>query len=513
MARRRMRPGISRWLGGLLASALLVAAVSGLIAVLNPRIPALHLLVLYMLVILPVAIIWGTALTAVTAVLCIAVYSYFFIRTSPAVEVGGWRATVPLAIFLVTAIAVGELAARLRRAALKSARLSAEQAALRRIAILIAQGVPPADVFKAVAEELAKEFGASVTTVLRLEDDRTASVVGSGGEHEADIPVDKGLEIADHGVAVSVLQTGVAAKTERFDGPPGSVARLLHDVGATTAIVSPIAVEGRPWGMVVVASRNADVFPADAERRIADFTELVATAIANAETQAQLIETQAQLMKSRARVVASADQVRRRIERDLHDGAQQRLVSLVLQLRAAQAEVPPELGELGVELERVTAGITSTLNELREYARGIHPAILADGGLGSALKSLARRCPIPVTIDVRTEARLPEQVEVAAYYIVSEALTNAAKHASASEVAVAVEAVTAVLHVSVRDDGIGGADFGGGTGLVGLKDRVEALGGRISLHSPRGTGTTLRAELPFVDGEDGPAASTAGRDP
>jgi signal transduction histidine kinase len=218
-------------------------------------------------------------------------------------------------------------------------------------------------------------------------------------------------------------------------------------------------------------------------------------------------------MKSRARVVASADQVRRRIERDLHDGAQQRLVSLVLQLRAAQVAVPPELGELGVELERVTAGITSTLNELREYARGIHPAILADGGLGPALKSLARRCPIPVTIDVRTEARLPEQVEVAAYYIVSEALTNAAKHASASEVAVAVEAVTAVLHVSVRDDGIGGADFGGGTGLVGLKDRVEALGGRISLHSPRGTGTTLRAELPFVDAGDGPAASTAGRDP
>jgi signal transduction histidine kinase len=512
MARRWMRPSIGRWLGRLLASVLMVAAVSGLIAVLNPGIPAIHMLVLYMLVILPVAIVGGTALTAVTAVLCVAVYAYFFIRGAPAVEVGGLRAIVPLAVFLVTAIAVGELAARLRRAALESARLSAEQAALRHVATCIARGVPPADVFKAVAEELAKEFGASMTTVLRLGEDGTASVAGSGGEQEAHIPVGTRLKLAGHGV-VSVLETGVAAKTERFDGPPGSVARLLHDLGATTAVVSPIVVEGRPWGIVVAASRNADAFPGDTERRIADFTELVATAIANAETQAQLIETQTQLMKSRARVVASADEVRRRIERDLHDGAQQRLVSLALQLRAAQAAVPPELGGLDVALERATAELTSTLDGLREYARGIHPAILTRDGLGPALKSLARRCPIPVALDVRTQGRLPEQVEVGTYYIVSEALTNAAKHANASEVAVGVEAITGVLHVSVRDDGTGGADFGCGTGLVGLKDRVEALGGQISLHSPRGTGTTLRAELPLTTAEDGIPASTAGQNP
>jgi signal transduction histidine kinase len=207
-------------------------------------------------------------------------------------------------------------------------------------------------------------------------------------------------------------------------------------------------------------------------------------------------------MESRARVIASADETRRRIERDLHDGAQQRLVSLALQLRAAQAAMPPEVGELGAELERVTAGLTSTVDELRDYARGIHPTILAEGGLGPALKSLARRCPIPVALDVRTEGRLPRQVEVGVYYIVSEALTNAAKHASASEVVVSVEAVTGVLRVSVHDDGTGGADFSRGTGLVGLKDRVEALGGRISLHSPRGAGTTLRADLPLTNPED-----------
>jgi signal transduction histidine kinase len=506
MARRWMRPGIARWLSGLLASALLVAAVSVLVWVANPSVPPIHMLMLYMLVILPVAIIWGTAMTAVAAVLCIAVCAYFFVRTSPSVEVGGLRAIVPLGVFLVTAIAVGELATRLRRAALESARLSAEQAALRHVATLIARGVPPADVFKAVAEELAKGFGASMATVLRLGDDGSVSVAGSGGEQEARIPAGTRLKLADHGVAVSVLETGVAAKTERPDGPPGSVARLLHDLGATTAVVSPIMVEGRRWGMVVTASRNAGAFPAGTERRITGFTELVATAIANAETQAQLIE-------SRARVVASADEVRRRIERDLHDGAQQRLVSLALQLRAAQAAAPPGLGGLGAALERVIAELTSTLDELREYARGIHPAILAHGGLGPALKSLARRCPIPVALDVRVPGRLPGQVEVGAYYFVSEALTNAARHAHASEVAVAAEAVTGVLHVSVRDDGTGGADFGRGSGLVGLKDRVEALGGRISLHSPRGTGTTLRAEFPLTTADGGAPASPAGQNP
>ncbi|MGZ4619814.1 MAG: sensor histidine kinase [Frankiaceae bacterium] len=494
MARRRMSPDLVRWLGGLLASVLMVAAVSGLIAILDPRIPALHLLVLYMLVILPVAIVWGRALTAVAAVLSIVVYAYLFIRTGPASEVDGWRASVPLGVFLVTAIVVGELAARLRRAALASARLSAEQAALRRVATLIARGVPPADVFKAVAEELANEFGASMSTVLRIGDDGTATVVGSGGEQRAHIPVGTRLKDAEHGVAGSVLETSVAAKTERFDGPPGSVARFFQDLGATIGVISPIVVEGHPWGIAVAASRKPDAFPADNERRIADFTELVATAIANAEAQTQLME-------SRARVIASADETRRRIERDLHDGAQQRLVSLALQLRAVQAAVPPEVGQLGAELERVSAGLASTMDELREYARGIHPAILAEGGLGPALKSLARRCPIPVALDVRTEGRLPGQVEVGAYYIVSEALTNAAKHASASEVVVSVEAITSVLRVSVHDDGTGGADFSRGTGLLGLKDRVGALGGRISLHSPREAGTTLRADLPLTNPE------------
>jgi signal transduction histidine kinase len=295
-------------------------------------------------------------------------------------------------------------------------------------------------------------------------------------------------------VAVSVRQTGVAARAERFDGPPGSVARFFQETGMMTGTGSPIVVEGRLWGVTVAVSRNADAFPAGTETRIADFTELAATAIANAETQDQLRE-------SRARIVATADHTRQKIERDLHDGAQQRLVSLALRLRMAQAAVPPELGQLGAELERVTAGLTDALDELREYARGIHPAVLTERGLGSALKALTRRCPIPVDLDIRTDGQLPEPIEVAAYYVVSEALANAAKHANAAKAAVHVEAVTGVLRISVRDDGCGGADFTRGTGLVGLKDRVEALGGRIALRSPHGAGTTLRAELPLTNGD------------
>jgi signal transduction histidine kinase len=216
-----------------------------------------------------------------------------------------------------------------------------------------------------------------------------------------------------------------------------------------------------------------------------------AAAIANARAQAELTA-------SRARIAATADETRRRIERDLHDGAQQRLVSLVLQLRAAQAAVPAELGELRAELDRVAAGLTSALEELREYARGIHPAILAERGLGPALRALARRSSVPVELDVRTKARLPERVELTAYYAVSEALANAVKHANASAVHVAVDVVGGVVRVLVSDDGVGGADPARGSGLVGLKDRVEAAGGTLIVQSCPGEGTRLVVELPVV---------------
>jgi signal transduction histidine kinase len=196
--------------------------------------------------------------------------------------------------------------------------------------------------------------------------------------------------------------------------------------------------------------------------------------------------------------VAAADTTRRRIERDLHDGAQQRLVSLALHLRSTvHAAVPPGADQLKAQLDRVAAELTGVLDELHEIARGIHPAVLAEGGLRLALKTLARRCAVPVRLDVPDPGRLPEQIELAAYYVVCEALTNTVKHAHASVVDIQVRTDDAVLHVHVRDDGTGGADLTHGSGLIGLKDRVEALGGRIALHSPRGAGTTVEIALPL----------------
>jgi signal transduction histidine kinase len=253
-------------------------------------------------------------------------------------------------------------------------------------------------------------------------------------------------------------------------------------------------VGGRLWGLIAIASAREEPPAPETEARLSDFTELLATAIANAEAQAELAA-------SRARIIATADETRRRIERDLHDGAQQRLVSLGLQLQGARAALPPGIGEVAAELDGVARGLTSTLEELREYARGIHPAILSESGLALALKAVARRSAVPVVLDVRTTRRLPEPIEVGVYYVVSEALANVSKHAEASRATVDVQSIDGVVRASVRDDGIGGAAFLPGSGLVGLKDRVEALGGRMALESPPGAGTCVAVEVPV--GDDG----------
>jgi signal transduction histidine kinase len=254
----------------------------------------------------------------------------------------------------------------------------------------------------------------------------------------------------------------------------------------------PISVEGRLWGLVVALSTREEPMPDDTETRLGSFTELVSTAIADAEARAALTA-------SRARIVVTADETRRRFERDLHDGAQQRFVAAALRVRGAQAAVPPDLPELVTELDQVAEELTGAIDELRDFAQGIHPAILSEGGLQPALRKLARRSAVPVDLDVRTNGRLPERVEVAAYYVVSEALTNAAKHGHASSATVRVEAGSDRLRVAVSDDGVGGARFGRGSGLVGLKDRVEALGGGIALQSEPAAGTTLSVELPLAD--------------
>ncbi|MEV4510857.1 AAA family ATPase [Dactylosporangium sp. NPDC049525] len=394
----------------------------------------------------------------------------------------------------------GQLAVSLDNAQLYAdfRRIADEQAALRRVATLVARGAGPDLVFATVADELGALFGADGTAIVRFEPDGDATLMGGYGFEPTQLGTrgkpEPGLSMA------SVRATGRAARRD-VDEPVSSILLEVSHVGLRSMVASPIEVEGRVWGAMGVGSRR-ERLPEDTEQRLADFTELVATAIANTESRAELTT-------SRARIIATADQTRRRIERDLHDGAQQRLVALALQLRAAQEALPPELDASRAELDRAVAEATGTLDELREIARGIHPAILTEGGLGPALRTLARRSPIPVDLDMHPVGRLPEQVEVSAYYVVAEALTNVAKHAHASAATITVEADTAdaVLRVAVRDDGVGGADFARGTGLVGLKDRVEALGGRLALNSSRGAGTSVRVEFPRT------AASPAAEDP
>jgi signal transduction histidine kinase len=246
--------------------------------------------------------------------------------------------------------------------------------------------------------------------------------------------------------------------------------------------------------VIAASSKRDEPFPPETEAQIAEFTELVATAIANAESRAELAA-------SRARVVAAADKARRRIERDLHDGTQQRLISVGLELRAADALVPPELTDLRTQLASAGKSLTGAIEELQEISRGIHPAILSRGGLGPALKTLARRSSLPVELRVDGERRLPQPVEVAAYYVVSEALTNAAKHARATALTVDMRTEDGVLRLSIADDGVGGADPAVGSGLVGLKDRVQALGGELEIASAPGEGTALRVTIPIAPGE------------
>ena len=369
-------------------------------------------------------------------------------------------------------------------------RLAEEQAALRRVATLVARGAPAVEVFGAVTEEAGQLLQADQTTMSRYESDDTATIVAGWSKTGDVLPIGERPRLGGKNLMTIISQTRRPARIASTAQASGDEIAVIRPAGLRSGVGTPIIVQGRLWGVMIANSTDEQALAPDTEARLASFTDLVATAIANTEHLAQLTA-------SRARVVATADETRRRIERDLHDGAQQRLVSLRLALRAAQMTVPPQLGELEDELEQVADGLEGVLDELREMARGIHPAILAKGGLAPALKTLARRWTVPVKLDVRAVARLPERVEVAAYYVVSEALTNAAKHAQASLVNVEVETVEGALRLCVRDDGVGGADPIRGSGLVGLRDRVEALGGAITIQSPPGSGTAVRVELPL----------------
>jgi PAS domain S-box-containing protein len=370
-------------------------------------------------------------------------------------------------------------------------RMLDEQAALRRVATLVAEGTPADELLTAVTQEVAQLFQGEAAQLVRYESERTMTVVG-GWRDSGDLsfPIGTVIELAGDSAAVRVLRTGAPSRVEDYAALEGELAhRLAHDAGIRSSVAAPIVVDGALWGAIAVSRARPSDFAAGDELRLARFAELVGQAIANAQANQEL-------RASRARIVEAGDAERKRLERNLHDGAQQRLVSLSLALRLARAKLETDPEAVGEILSGSATELALALEELREIARGLHPAVLTDRGLAAALEGLAMRSTVPVELDVVLEARLPESVEAALFYVAAESLTNVAKYASAGVAHVRVASQGATVAIEVEDDGVGGADPSLGSGIRGLADRVEALDGRLRVQSSP-DGTLVRAEIPI----------------
>jgi signal transduction histidine kinase len=665
-----MTAPIPRWLRAPLAGAALIAAVTGVIALLEPRVPALGLGVLYLLAIVPIALAYGAADAGVVALASMAVFNYFFLPPRNAVDPGSAQDWSVLSAFLLSSLVVSQLAARSQREARRSACLAdeqaalrraatlvaREQAALRRVATLVACGVPSHELFRAVAAEAGALLGADLAALARYEPDRTQTILATwpaDGEHP---PPGTRVAIEEGDLAMTVSSTCGPARMDGQDGISAGAAALRKKLGIRSSVASPIVVEGRVWGGLVVSSQQAEPLPADTESRLMHFTELLATAMSNAQARADAqrladeqdalrrvatlvarepspeevfaavgrevlrvfgveavrlyryeadgtatvvadagdeatrfgvgtrvtvdgrnvsalvyrtgrsarldhhddatgplgirarqlgirsavgtpivvgdrlwgvvivasrrpaplpastesrmaeftalvataivnVEARRELAASRARIVAATDAERRRVVRDLHDGAQQRLVHTIVMLklasRALQTEDEGAPALVAEALEHAEAANV----EVRDLAHGILPTVLTRGGLRAGVLALASRMAVPVDIGVAV-GPLPDTVEATAYFVVAEALTNVTKHARAAHAAVTARIEDGTLAVHVRDDGIGGARPDG-SGLVGLADRLAVLGGRLRIASPPEGGTLVAAAIPL----------------
>ncbi|MGZ4583635.1 MAG: ATP-binding protein [Mycobacterium sp.] len=474
---------------------MLISAETILVRLLTFVAPHHTLGALYLLGALVISSGWDMGLAVMMTVASAAVYLEIHLDGD-----GGWFPThpaqlVPLAVFLPIGLLTNVLAggarlraAEARRAADQVSELAQWQAALRRVATLVARGVLPAQVFTAVADEVANALRVENCMLVRYVGDYSCELVAAHDKaHLAKIPVGAVFSLAGDNVATMVFHTWATARMDSHEGAAGPIAAAVSGLGIRSAVGAPIEVDGRLWGAAVIASSASEPHPPQTEERLADFAELVATAIANAQARDEL-------MASRARIVAAGDEARRRIGHDLRDGAQQRLVTLRLRLRSLQASLPAD-AQLQQEMTDLADEVAAASEELRQLSRGVHPAVLSNAGLGPALRVVCRRAAMPVELHVNVDRRLRESVEVAVYYVVAEALTNAAKHAHASTVIVDVEADDQRVRLAVSDDGVGGADPRG-SGLIGLKDRVEALGGHMDICSREGEGTDLTVEIP-----------------
>jgi signal transduction histidine kinase len=367
--------------------------------------------------------------------------------------------------------------------------LAEEQAALRRVATAVAGGAQPDEIFELVTEEAGRLLCASSSGMIRYEPGgQSAYVVGRWhGEDPLGMEVGTLVPVSgDTGVA-HVLKTGRPVRIESFKGRQGWIAEEMDRLGFRATVSAPIKVQGRIWGAVIVATAGDEPMPPETETRLSEFADLVALALDAASAKEELIE-------SRARIVHAGDAARRKLERDLHDGAQQRLVSLALSLRMA-ADAMDSSPDRGRQLlDHARTELDQAIEELRELARGIHPAVLTERGLAAAIELLCSRSPIDIDATVMQE-RLPPPVEAAAYYVVAEALTNVVRYSGAETVSVKIASDGERVSVEIADNGRGGADPTGGSGLRGLADRVEALEGTFEVESPVGEGTRVRAEF------------------
>ena len=364
-----------------------------------------------------------------------------------------------------------------------------EHEALRRLAILVAGQPSTSEVFAAVTEETGRLLGAQTSNLMRVANPELAVIVAGWSEGAAHVPVGSTGKLDGRGMVGKILETGRPSRVDNFDDVGGDVAEAMRSLGLRSGVAGPVTVDGRIWGALVVCSASSTPLPAGTEDRVAAFAQLISLAIESAETREELAA-------SRARLVAAADEARRRIERDLHDGAQQRLVATALTLTLLDRKLEGDSGDASALLASAREELDRGLCELRDLARGLHPAELTDRGVEAAVRSLVHRVPVPVDFRAVVPERVDGTIEAAAYFVISEALTNVVKYAQASSASVELKLAGDTLVATVADDGIGGAEPELGSGLRGLVDRVQAVGGRLQLSSPPGEGTRLRAELP-----------------
>ena len=340
-----------------------------------------------------------------------------------------------------------------------------------------------------MTEEAGRLLGAQTTNLMRVERPDQAVIVAGWSEGAAHVPVGSTGLLDGRGLVGQILNTGAPSRVEDFEQVGGAVAAAMRSLGLRSGVAGPVVVGGRIWGALVACSARDVPLPLGTEDRIAAFAQLVSLAIENTESREELAA-------SRARIVKAADEARRRIERDLHDGAQQRLLATAMTLTVLQMQLDEQADGAPALLQSARQELDRGLAELRDLARGLHPTVLTDRGLETAVRSLIQRAPVPVELRAALPDRVDATIEAAAYFVVSEALTNVARYAQATSVTITLEPTGGSLVVTIADDGVGGADAGRGSGLRGLFDRVHAVGGRLEVTSPPRGGTRLRAELP-----------------